>query len=171
MRNEYIVFVGKHVGEDSCYNCRATRFSGLRYLVVARLEDGRHGSWSVYLVHGAHRRQRHVVMCSRYRSRILLHDSTSGRQRDAHSWWDPQLSSIKQRMVTSTASSYTITALPQGVWNYNIVRSNEVCNSQCNQILWYSYKPEGRGFDNGCGNFLNVLNPSGLTRPWGLLSL
>jgi hypothetical protein len=33
------------------------------------------------------------------------------------------------------------------------------------------YKPEGRGFDTRWGEFLNVPNPSGRTRPWGLLSL
>jgi hypothetical protein len=33
------------------------------------------------------------------------------------------------------------------------------------------YKPEGRGFDIRWGEFLNVPNPSGRTRPWGLLSL
>jgi hypothetical protein len=33
------------------------------------------------------------------------------------------------------------------------------------------YKPEGRGFDSQLGEFLNLPNPSGRTRPWGLLSL
>jgi hypothetical protein len=33
------------------------------------------------------------------------------------------------------------------------------------------YKPEGRGFDSRWGEFLNSPNPSGRTRPWGLLSL
>jgi hypothetical protein len=33
------------------------------------------------------------------------------------------------------------------------------------------YKPEGRGFDTQWGEFLNLPNPSGRTRPWGLLSL
>jgi hypothetical protein len=33
------------------------------------------------------------------------------------------------------------------------------------------YKPEGRGFDSWWGEFLNLPNPSGRTRPWGLLSL
>jgi hypothetical protein len=33
------------------------------------------------------------------------------------------------------------------------------------------YKPEGRGFDTRAGDFLNLPNPSGRTRPWGLLSL
>jgi hypothetical protein len=32
------------------------------------------------------------------------------------------------------------------------------------------YKPEGRGFERWI-NFVNLLNPSGRTRPWGLLSL
>jgi hypothetical protein len=29
------------------------------------------------------------------------------------------------------------------------------------------YKPEGRGFDARWGEFLNLTNPSGRTRPWG----
>jgi hypothetical protein len=33
------------------------------------------------------------------------------------------------------------------------------------------YKPEGRGFDTRLGEFLNLPNPSGRTKPWGLLSL
>jgi hypothetical protein len=33
------------------------------------------------------------------------------------------------------------------------------------------YKPEGRGFDIRWGEFFNLPNPSGRTRPWGLLSL
>jgi hypothetical protein len=33
------------------------------------------------------------------------------------------------------------------------------------------YKPEGRGFDSRWGEFLNLSNPSGRTRLWGLLSL
>jgi hypothetical protein len=33
------------------------------------------------------------------------------------------------------------------------------------------YKPEGSGFDNGLGDFLNLRNPSDRTKPWGLLSL
>jgi hypothetical protein len=33
------------------------------------------------------------------------------------------------------------------------------------------YKPEGRGFDSRLGEFLNLPNHSGRTRPWGLLSL
>jgi hypothetical protein len=31
-------------------------------------------------------------------------------------------------------------------------------------------KPECRGFDTRCGEFFNVPNPSGRTRPWGLLN-
>jgi hypothetical protein len=31
--------------------------------------------------------------------------------------------------------------------------------------------PEGRGFDSGWGEFLNLPNPSGRTSSWGLLSL
>jgi hypothetical protein len=33
------------------------------------------------------------------------------------------------------------------------------------------YKPEGHGFDTRWGEFLNLSNPSGRTRSWGLLSL
>jgi hypothetical protein len=33
------------------------------------------------------------------------------------------------------------------------------------------YKPEGHGFDTRRGDFFNLPNPSGRTRPWGLLGL
>jgi hypothetical protein len=33
------------------------------------------------------------------------------------------------------------------------------------------YKPEGRGFDTRCGEFLNLPDPSGRTRSWDLLGL
>jgi hypothetical protein len=33
------------------------------------------------------------------------------------------------------------------------------------------YKPEDRGVETLWDEFLNVPNPSGRTRPWGLLSL
>jgi hypothetical protein len=33
------------------------------------------------------------------------------------------------------------------------------------------YKPEGRGFETRWGEILNLPNPSGSTRPWGLLGL
>jgi hypothetical protein len=33
------------------------------------------------------------------------------------------------------------------------------------------YKPEGRGFETRWSEILNLPNPSGRTRPWGLLSL
>jgi hypothetical protein len=33
------------------------------------------------------------------------------------------------------------------------------------------YKPEGGGFETRKGEILNLPNPSGRTRPWGLLSL
>jgi hypothetical protein len=33
------------------------------------------------------------------------------------------------------------------------------------------YESEGRGFETRWGEILNLPNPSGRTRPWGLLSL
>jgi hypothetical protein len=33
------------------------------------------------------------------------------------------------------------------------------------------YKPEGRGFETQRGEILNLPNPSGFTRLWGLLRL
>jgi hypothetical protein len=33
------------------------------------------------------------------------------------------------------------------------------------------YKPEGRVFETQSGGSLNLPNPSGITRPWGSLSL
>jgi hypothetical protein len=47
---------------------------------------------------------------------------------------------------------------------YGVGRGSVVVKALC-------YKLEGRGFDTGCGEFLNLPNPSGRTRPWGLLSL
>jgi hypothetical protein len=44
------------------------------------------------------------------------------------------------------------------------VRGSVVVKALC-------YKPKGRGFDSRRGEFLNLPNPSGRTRPWGLLSL
>jgi hypothetical protein len=44
-----------------------------------------------------------------------------------------------------------------------------VCGSVVVKAL--CYKPEGRGFDTRRGEFLNLPNPYGRTRPWGLLSL
>jgi hypothetical protein len=44
------------------------------------------------------------------------------------------------------------------------VRGSVVVKALC-------YKPEGRGFDSRLGEFLNLHNPSGRTRSWGLLSL
>jgi hypothetical protein len=32
------------------------------------------------------------------------------------------------------------------------------------------YKPEGHGFESQWGEILNLRNPSGRTRPWGLLT-
>jgi hypothetical protein len=45
-----------------------------------------------------------------------------------------------------------------------IVPSSAVVKALC-------YKPEGRGFEIGLGEFLNLPDPSGRIRPWGLLSL
>jgi hypothetical protein len=47
------------------------------------------------------------------------------------------------------------------------------CQQELHEIVFKAlcYKPEGRGFDTRWGEFLNLPNPSGSTRPWGLLSL
>jgi hypothetical protein len=61
-----------------------------------------------------------------------------------------------------------------------IVRSRTKATEFCLLVLVYNgsvvvkalcYKPEGRGFDSRWGEFLNLPNLSGRTRPWGLLSL
>jgi hypothetical protein len=44
------------------------------------------------------------------------------------------------------------------------VRDSVVAKELC-------YKPESRGFDYRWSEFFNLPNPSGRTRPWGLLSL
>jgi hypothetical protein len=49
------------------------------------------------------------------------------------------------------------------IWR-NGARGSVVVKALC-------YKPEGRGFDSRWGEFLNLPNPSGRTRPWGLLNL
>jgi hypothetical protein len=51
-------------------------------------------------------------------------------------------------------------------WSYIFIgaRGSVVAKALC-------YKPEGRWFDTRRGEFLNILNPSGRTRPCGLLSL
>jgi hypothetical protein len=41
-------------------------------------------------------------------------------------------------------------------------------NSNC---VLFHYEPEGRGFETRWGEILNLPNPSGCTRPWGLLSI
>jgi hypothetical protein len=46
---------------------------------------------------------------------------------------------------------------------------NGACGSVVVKALYY--KPEGRGFDTRRGDFLNLPNPSGLTRPCDSLSL
>jgi hypothetical protein len=43
--------------------------------------------------------------------------------------------------------------------------------SGCVVVKALCYKPEARGFDTRWGEFFNLPNPSGRTRPWGLLSL
>jgi hypothetical protein len=50
------------------------------------------------------------------------------------------------------------------LWNVFVTNSAEVVKALC-------YKPEGRGFETRWGDSLNLPNPSGRTRPWGLLSL
>jgi hypothetical protein len=44
-----------------------------------------------------------------------------------------------------------------------------VHNSLVVKVL--GYKPEGRGLETRSGEILNLPNPSGLTKPRGLLSL
>jgi hypothetical protein len=46
-----------------------------------------------------------------------------------------------------------------------------ILNNLCMFISEVCYKPEGRGFNTRLGEFLHLANPSGRTRPWGLLSL
>jgi hypothetical protein len=46
------------------------------------------------------------------------------------------------------------------------------CHSRCSVVVKAEcYKPEGRGFETWYGDFLNLHNPSGRTRPWSSLSL
>jgi hypothetical protein len=57
-----------------------------------------------------------------------------------------------------------------------IISSDNVFSNKLVNILKLSQKSllnvlKGRGFDSRWGEFLNLPNPSGRTRPWGLLSL
>jgi hypothetical protein len=51
----------------------------------------------------------------------------------------------------------------------------KVTRSETWRVRWLSealsHKPEGRRFETRWGEILNLHNPSGRTRPWGLLSL
>jgi hypothetical protein len=49
--------------------------------------------------------------------------------------------------------------------------SGDVYNSAILVVKALCYKPEGRGFDTQLIFFFNLPNPSGRTRPWGLLCL
>jgi hypothetical protein len=72
------------------------------------------------------------------------------------------------------------------IWNFQIKTSEIIRRAQAPYFEYPSNKPgargsvvvkalcnklEGRGFDSRLGEFLNLPNPSGRTRPWGLLSL
>jgi hypothetical protein len=62
---------------------------------------------------------------------------------------------IQVYKLVSDCRSFNITAFP---------RCSVVVKALC-------YKPEGRRFEIRWGEFLNLPNLSGLSRPWGLLSL
>jgi hypothetical protein len=49
------------------------------------------------------------------------------------------------------------------------IAASNVSDLCCVKAL--GYKQEGHGFETRCGEILNLRNPSGRTRPWGLLSL
>jgi hypothetical protein len=79
-------------------------------------------------------------------------------------------SEISQIMVQLPSSFllvyYSLIILPIfTIWpEFLMISSSLVVKALC-------YKLEGRGFDNRWGDFINLPNPSGRTRPWGLLSL
>jgi hypothetical protein len=50
-------------------------------------------------------------------------------------------------------------------------RTDTTANTICYALRPLCYKTGGRGFDTRWGEFLNLPNPSGRTRTWGLLGL
>jgi hypothetical protein len=59
------------------------------------------------------------------------------------------------------------------IWNYYInFCISRVAGARGSLVVKaLSYKPKGRGFETQWGEILNLPNPPGRTRPWGLLSL
>jgi hypothetical protein len=67
--------------------------------------------------------------------------------------------------TTIVSGSYSSSYFYLKHWKlYVFMRGSVVVKALC-------YKPEGRGFDTRLDKFLNLPNPSGHPRPWGLLSL
>jgi hypothetical protein len=62
-----------------------------------------------------------------------------------------------------------ISIFPQVMPLILIRRLNDECSSIVVKAL--GYKPEGRGLETRRGEILNLRNPSGRSRPWGLPTL
>jgi hypothetical protein len=90
-------------------------------------------------------------------------------------------SQCRHILAWQETSVYTVSSTASVVWRCIVIpvryelnlymlcsvygaRGSLVVKSLC-------YKLEGRGFDSRWGEFLNLPNASGRTRPWGLLSL
>jgi hypothetical protein len=82
---------------------------------------------------------------------------------------DPGVRNSKREtcILITTVSISGMLVCRSGLLHYVILwgeRGSVVVKALC-------YKPEGRGFDSQWDEILNLPNPSGRTRPWGLLSL
>jgi hypothetical protein len=77
--------------------------------------------------------------------------------------------------ITEGAVQWTVLRQPGRRQCVSILEYNDVSfhnGARCSVVVKaLCYKPEGRGFDFRLGEFLNLPNPSGSTRPWGLLIL
>jgi hypothetical protein len=56
---------------------------------------------------------------------------------------------------------------------FHILEKNKLLDGACSSLVVKAvcYKLEGCGFNTRRGEFLNLSNPSGRSRPWGSLSL
>jgi hypothetical protein len=79
----------------------------------------------------------------------------------------PQIRSIGQFLLSRLFSSLN-SSVTFEIWNVNW---KPIGSRGSLVIKALDYETEGRGFETRWGEFLNLPNPYGRIRPWGLLSL
>jgi hypothetical protein len=79
---------------------------------------------------------------------------------------------VTHAFILQMASEYALLFMSYSLFNNLLYRLFGTKGACCNIVVkLLCYKPEGRGFETRRGEFLNLPNPSGRSRPWGLLSL